>query len=257
MYLLTHQQFHFCFLETEFLDVVLAILEPTMFKMASNSERSTCLGLLSGNLKGKCHIYLWHIWLCFKNFISQTAITNGAVDTWSLCHYLWPRWCPRDVPPQGPCRSSIPVLPPRTVVMSNPDYCQGPCLGSWLYDSWTLSWYPWLLLPPRAVQRSAVQAETWGYVGLRGSNCCPGHKDLGGPCCHLESWCHLVPKCGRYPCLGSWLYRSQGVGLCPRLLFLSKAKRIPGVWAATWVNVGFWSHAATRTMPIWLICSAN
>ena len=76
---------------------------------------------------------------------------------------------------------------------------------------------------------------------------------------HAATWSHGVIWSQNVAIIHVWVRESTAarVWVYVHGSYLSKAKRIPGVWAATWVNVGFWSHAATRTMPIWVICSAN
>lgn len=93
------------------------------------------------------------------------AIVCGHVGILGLCccwghanlsalHYLGPWWC----------RS------------------QAAAKGHGL--SQDLSWFPWSLLPLRAVSIPNIWSATWGHVGDRGSSCNWVHTDLGGLHCH-------------------------------------------------------------------------
>lgn len=62
---------------------------------------------------------------------------------------------------------------------------KGPCLVPWSYTQ-GLSWFPWLLLPLRAMLIPGIWSATWDDVGIWGTCYHQGHTDPCGLHCHQD-----------------------------------------------------------------------
>lgn len=104
-----------------------------------------------------------------------------------------------------PHRSEGPVLLLSVMVTVGQSCSWGLCLGLWLDCSQVLCWYPWLLLPSKALGIPKIWAATW-------SCWCPTITLLLGPCC------------------------SERPGLLPRVVVSSRSSSVKA-------NIWFWGPA--------------
>lgn len=82
-----------------------------------------------------------------------TVTTKGPEDAQSLCHYLWPSWCSRDVTHGDHANTGFQCQLPRPWRFISQTAAGGHVWVCWPYCSWVLSRHLWLLLIPRNVKR--------------------------------------------------------------------------------------------------------